>query len=180
MYAEYKASAMSDSRNSARLLAKSKTWLTRFISTVSRVVMNASMGSMQSEKRTAFWLRSKYRLILMTASSKAPISNKEINFFYNMASNCKHTIYLPFFSSVIWSSWLNPVIKPGTILANSIICLMMLVNSRAAVCHNSSCDCKCILVKEKEWDLKNGNNRLPYFWNRQACSDQYPFATSRG
>ena len=177
MYAEYKASAMSDSRNSARLLAKSKTWLTRFISTVSRVVMNASMGSMQSEKRTAFWLKSKYRLILMTASSKAPI-NRSI--FKTSSRIFKDNFDLPFFSSVIWSSWLNPVIKPGTILANSIICLMMLVNSRAAVCHNSSCDCKCILVKEKEWDLKNGYNRLPYFWNRQACSDQYPFATSRG
>ncbi len=72
MYAEKRASAVSESWTSARHLTNSKIWLTRFISAESPVVRKASIGSIVSKKSTAFCPTSKYRLIRIIANSNAP------------------------------------------------------------------------------------------------------------
>ena len=46
-------------------------------------------------------------------------------------------ICLPFLRRTIWSSWLS-FINPGTIFANSMICLIRLVSFWAAASHNCS------------------------------------------
>ena len=89
------------------------------------------------------------------------------SFYRNLAtfywSHWSHK--LPFFRRTIWSSWLS-FINPGTIFANSIICLIKFVSFCAAAIQSWSCDCK----KQNRKCIGTWKSRGPALLNGFFCA----------